>query len=227
MQPKILLVHHDSVFEALLADFLVFCAYEVRAVYSLSDAIECCKQSNFEIAVIDLANANDCTLINTLSGQYPDMAVLALVSSDLDEKILHRCALPEEQCLRLPTPLVNILNQIKELAQNRERKRLQALEPIKDGPLVIDEQHNSASVNGAHLNLTGTEFALLKLLAKHAGKPVSKAIIYPEVLGRPHGQYDRAIDVHISSVRHKLSDFAEDNLRIESVRGVGYRLTSI
>lgn len=227
MQPKILLVHHDSVFEALLADFLVFCAYEVRAVYSLSDAIECCKQSNFEIAVIDLANANDCTLINTLSGQYPDMAVLALVSSDLDEKILHRCALPEEQCLRLPTPLVNILNQIKELAQNRERKRLQALEPIKVGPLVIDEQHNSASVNGAHLNLTGTEFALLKLLAKHAGKPVSKAIIYPEVLGRPHGQYDRAIDVHISSVRHKLSDFAEDNLRIESVRGVGYRLTSM
>lgn len=227
MQPKILLVHHDSVFEALLADFLVFCAYEVRAVYSLSDAIECCKQSNFEIAVIDLANANDCTLINTLSGQYPDMAVLALVSSDLDEKILHRCALPEEQCLRLPTPLVNILNQIKELAQDRERKRLQALEPIKVGPLVIDEQHNSASVNGAHLNLTGTEFALLKLLAKHAGKPVSKAIIYPEVLGRPHGQYDRAIDVHISSVRHKLSDFAEDNLRIESVRGVGYRLTSI
>lgn len=227
MQPKILLVHHDSVFEALLADFLVFCAYEVRAVYSLSDAIECCKQSNFEIAVIDLANANDCTLINTLSGQYPDMAVLALVSSDLDEKILHRCALPEEQCLRLPTPLVNILNQIKELAQNRERKRLQALEPIKVGPLVIDEQHNSASVNGAHLNLTGTEFALLKLLAKHAGKPVSKAIIYPEVLGRPHGQYDRAIDVHISSVRHKLSDFAEDSLRIESVRGVGYRLTSM
>ena len=227
MQPKILLVHHDSVFEALLADFLVFCAYEVRAVYSLSDAIECCKQSNFEIAVIDLANANDCTLINTLSGQYPDMSVLALVSSDLDEKILHRCALPEEQCLRLPTPLVNILNQIKELAQNRERKRLQALEPIKVGPLVIDEQHNSASVNGAHLNLTGTEFALLKLLAKHAGKPVSKAIIYPEVLGRPHGQYDRAIDVHISSVRHKLSDFAEDSLRIESVRGVGYRLTSI
>ena len=191
------------------------------------DAIECCKQSNFEIAMIDLANANDCTLINTLSGQYPDMAVLALVSSDLDEKILHRCALPEEQCLRLPTPLVNILNQIKELAQNRERKRLQALEPIKVGPLVIDEQHNSASINGAHLNLTGTEFALLKLLAKHAGKPVSKAIIYPEVLGRPHGQYDRAIDVHISSVRHKLSDFAEDSLRIESVRGVGYRLTSI
>ena len=226
MQPKILLVHHDSVFEALLADFLIFCAYDVRAVYSLSDAILCCKQSSFEIAVIDLSN-NDCALINALSGEYPDMAVLALVSADIDEKILHRCALPKEQCLHLPTPLVDILTQIKELAQNRERKRLQALEPIKVGPLVIDEQHNSASINGAHINLTGTEFSLLKLLAKHAGKPVSKAVIYPEVLGRPHGQYDRAIDVHISSVRHKLSDFAGDSLRIESVRGVGYRLTTV
>lgn len=227
MQPKILLVHHDSVFEALLADFLIFCAYDVRAVYSLSDAILCCKQSSFEIAVIDLSNANDCALINALSGEYPDMAVLALVSADIDEKILHRCALPKEQCLHLPTPLVDILTQIKELAQNRERKRLQALEPIKVGPLVIDEQHNSASINGAHINLTGTEFSLLKLLTKHAGKPVSKAVIYPEVLGRPHGQYDRAIDVHISSVRHKLSDFAGDSLRIESVRGVGYRLTTV
>ena len=227
MQPKILLVHHDSVFEALLADFLIFCAYDVRAVYSLSDAILCCKQSSFEIAVIDLSNANDCALINALSGEYKDMAVLALVSADIDEKILHRCALPKEQCLHLPTPLVDILTQIKELAQNRERKRLQALEPIKVGPLVIDEQHNSASINGAHINLTGTEFSLLKLLAKHAGKPVSKAVIYPEVLGRPHGQYDRAIDVHISSVRHKLSDFAGDSLRIESVRGVGYRLTTV
>ena len=170
MQPKILLVHHDSVFEALLADFLIFCAYDVRAVYSLSDAILCCKQSSFEIAVIDLSNANDCALINALSGEYPDMAVLALVSADIDEKILHRCALPKEQCLHLPTPLVDILTQIKELAQNRERKRLQALEPIKVGPLVIDEQHNSASINGAHINLTGTEFSLLKLLAKHAGK---------------------------------------------------------
>lgn len=227
MQPKILLVHHDSVFEALLADFLIFCAYDVRAVYSLSDAILCCKQSSFEIAVIDLSNANDCALINALSGEYPDMAVLALVSADIDEKILHRCALPKEQCLHLPTPLVDILTQIKELAQNRERKRLQALEPIKVGPLVIDEQHNSASINGAHINLTETEFSLLKLLAKHADKPVSKAVIYPEVLGRPHGQYDRAIDVHISSVRHKLSDFAGDSLRIESVRGVGYRLTTV
>lgn len=53
--------------------------------------------------------------------------------------------------------------------------------------------------------LTGTEFSLFELLARHAGTPVPKEEIYPKVLGRPMGPYDRAIDVHVSAIRHKVS----------------------
>jgi DNA-binding response OmpR family regulator len=38
------------------------------------------------------------------------------------------------------------------------------------------------------------------------------------------GRFERSIDVHISSIRHKLADAAGERLRIESVRGVGYQL---
>jgi DNA-binding response OmpR family regulator len=38
------------------------------------------------------------------------------------------------------------------------------------------------------------------------------------------GRFERSIDVHISSIRHKLTDAAGERLRIESVRGVGYQL---
>ena len=38
------------------------------------------------------------------------------------------------------------------------------------------------------------------------------------------GRYDRAIDVHVSSIRHKLAQVAGNDLAIESVRGVGYQL---
>ena len=56
------------------------------------------------------------------------------------------------------------------------------------------------------------------------GKPVSKEEIYPKVLGRPMGPYDRAIDVHVSSIRHKLIAVIGKQLAIESIRGVGYQL---
>lgn len=38
------------------------------------------------------------------------------------------------------------------------------------------------------------------------------------------GRYDRAIDVHISSIRHKLADISPTAVSIESIRGVGYQL---
>ena len=82
----------------------------------------------------------------------------------------------------------------------------------------------TASVHGVPLTLTVTEFTLLDLLADNLNAPVSKDEIYPKVLGRPRGQFDRAIDVHISSVRHKLHQLHCADICIESVRGVGYRL---
>lgn len=72
--------------------------------------------------------------------------------------------------------------------------------------------------------LTGTEFSLFELLARHAGTPVPKEEIYPKVLGRPMGPYDRAIDVHVSAIRHKVSAVIGKKIAIESIRGVGYQL---
>ena len=81
-----------------------------------------------------------------------------------------------------------------------------------------------AIYNGAVIPLTGTELSLLEMLARSVGQPVAKADIYPRILGRPMGRYDRAIDVHISAIRHKLAEAGVTDIAIESVRGVGYQL---
>ena len=54
MPLNLLLSLHDEVFEALIADFLVFCNYEVRAAYSQQDALNYCQNDNFDMAVIDI-----------------------------------------------------------------------------------------------------------------------------------------------------------------------------
>ena len=55
--------------------------------------------------------------------------------------------------------------------------------------------------------------------------PVPKEELYQKALGRPMGPNDRTVDVHVSSIRKKLSSTIGSRLKIESVRGFGYRLT--
>lgn len=227
MPIHLLLNLHDEVFEALIADFLVFCNCEVRAAYSQKDALNYCQNNTFDIAVVDVKGEQDVRFIECLLALNPELGILVLVHAEASEQIINSIPLVKEQMLKLPTPLVSILETIQFINKNQQTAKLQALKPVNIGSLCIDKQGASASVHGQTLVLTQTEFLLLDLLADNLNMPVSKDEIYPKVLGRPRGQFDRAIDVHISSVRHKLQQVHCDDLCIESVRGVGYQLREL
>jgi len=81
-----------------------------------------------------------------------------------------------------------------------------------------------AQWRGVGLELTSTEFNLLEMLARNAGRVVSKAELSEQGLGRPLARFDRSIDVHLSSIRHKLGLRGDGRSWIETVRGLGYQL---
>ncbi|MBV5276489.1 response regulator transcription factor, partial [bacterium] len=74
------------------------------------------------------------------------------------------------------------------------------------------------------LTLTSTEFSLLEVLVRHAGRAVSKAELSEQGLKRQFSRYDRSIDVHISSIRQKLPPLADGRSRIQTVFRKGYQL---
>jgi len=108
-------------------------------------------------------------------------------------------------------------------------KRTQAVHEAPDmtevecGPLTISSASRTAQWLGKQLTLTSTEFNLLFILAGKAGQVVSKEELSEKGLGKPLARYDRSIDVHISSIRQKLSEVAGDLSFIKTVRGHGYQ----
>src|SRR2546421_30880 len=74
---------------------------------------------------------------------------------------------------------------------------------------------------GRSLELTGTEFNVLEVLMRNAGRVVSKKDLSEQALGRPMARFDRSVDVHLSSVRQKLG---RGSALIHTVRGIGYHL---
>jgi two-component system, OmpR family, response regulator len=92
------------------------------------------------------------------------------------------------------------------------------------GALTMWPEQRRAEWMDGPLELTSTEFNLLELLLRHAGRPVSKADLSEHALGRPIARHDRSVDVHVSSVRRKLGSLADGRSRIQAVHRQGYQL---
>lgn len=91
------------------------------------------------------------------------------------------------------------------------------------GPLTIDENGYHASVHGRPLELTYTEFELLKYLAQHPGRVFSREQLLSDVWGYDYYGGTRTVDVHVRRLRAKLGP--EHEALIGTVRNVGYRFS--
>ena len=99
-----------------------------------------------------------------------------------------------------------------------------AAAPMVVGALTVFPGQRRVEWSGSPVELTSTEFNLLEMLARNAGRVVSKAELSEQGLGRPLARFDRSIDVHLSSIRHKLGLRGDGRSWIETVRGLGYQL---
>lgn len=99
----------------------------------------------------------------------------------------------------------------------------EAGEVIRRGTFLLDLDRREASINGKPLDLTFTEFEILRLLAKRPGWVYSRSRIVNEIKGSDYPVTERAVDVQIVGLRKKLGDAD----LIETVRGVGYKFKNM
>lgn len=90
--------------------------------------------------------------------------------------------------------------------------------------LTIDAAMREVTLCGSRLELTSAEFDLLWLLASNAGSILSRKHIYQELHGTDYETFDRAIDLRISRLRHKMDQLSGGREMVKTVRGVGYLL---
>ncbi|ABE48984.1 response regulator transcription factor [Methylobacillus flagellatus] len=91
------------------------------------------------------------------------------------------------------------------------------------GKIAIYPSERIIEWKGEPLDITTSEYALLEVLARHAGHVVSKAELFTQALGRAESRYDRSVDVHVSNLRQKLGLLEDGRSPIQTVRGVGYQ----
>jgi DNA-binding response OmpR family regulator len=105
-----------------------------------------------------------------------------------------------------------------------DTKRIQSAEGadrvIVLGPLRIEPESHSVTLDGTNIGLTPKEFDLLYLLTANPGRAFHRDFLIERIWGGDFEGFDRAVDNHIRRLRQKLGEFGE---KITTVWGVGYR----
>ncbi|MGB9903758.1 MAG: response regulator [Desulfotomaculales bacterium] len=98
---------------------------------------------------------------------------------------------------------------------------------LRRGPLVIEPEKFSATLDGERLDLTPKEFELVSFLAGAPGRVFTREELLERIWGYDYPGDSRTVDVHIRHIRQKLSRAPGAHRLIETVRGVGYRFAEV
>lgn len=222
--PKILIIDDDVELVTLLVDYLTLEGFQVSSAYNGLDGLTAIAQDQFDLVILDvmMPGMSGTDVLVRLRERCSTPVLMLTAKGDSLDRILG-LELGADDYVAKPCPPRELVARLRAILRRCSHSEF-VHGPLIVGPLSIDLPHRRVTVDNEPLNLTGTELALIDMLARKAGSPVAKTDIYPQVLGRPMGRYDRAIDVHISSIRHKLTEALGHRITIESVRGVGYQM---
>ena len=122
-----------------------------------------------------------------------------------------------------PRELVARVNAVMRRTSQANKKRDEIGEQFKLGDLVIDLSRRSASIKGAEVELTPTEFRLLTFFIESPNRTVSRQQIIDNVFGYDFSGYDRTVDTHVSNLRKKLEVANPERKHLKTMYGFGYR----
>jgi two-component system response regulator CpxR len=221
---RILLADDDEELCHLLRDFLVREGFEVDLAHEGDDALRLAQAGGYDAVILDvmLPQRSGLELLRELrrSSKLPVLMLTAL-GEDID-RILG-LELGADDYVPKPCNPREIAARLRAILRRTQGDNEgQRLTDLTIGPVALRAASRNVTVRGEAIALTGTEFNILAVLMREAGRVVSKETLSQDVLGRPLGPFDRSIDVHISKLRRKLGLARDGESLIGTVHRGGY-----
>jgi two-component system, OmpR family, KDP operon response regulator KdpE len=123
-----------------------------------------------------------------------------------------------------PFGIHELLARVRAVLRSRKQEGAAPPSAVAVGDLAIDLARHRVRVGGAEVKLSRKEFALLRVLALHAGRIVTHQQLLREVWGPAHEHETHYLRIYIGHLRQKLRDDPADPRYISNEPGVGYRL---
>ena len=222
---RLLLIDDDARLTAMVADYLRGHGFEVQVAGSLGAGRQALARDLFDGLVLDLMlpDGDGLDLTRELRAHARTRRLPLLMLTARGEPLDRIVGLEIGADDYLPKPFEprELLARVKALLR-RSAPDTPVDEVMEFGRLVVNVAARQALLDGSPCDLTSHQFDLLVILAKSAGRVLSRDQIMDALKGHPMEAFDRSIDVHISRIRSVIEDDPKNPQRVITVRGTGY-----
>jgi two-component system OmpR family response regulator len=221
---RVLVVDDEPSLAELLSSVLRYEGWEVRTAASGADAVRVAREFRPDAVVLDimLPDFNGLEVLRRMRTEIPQVCVLFLTAKDAVEDRVAGITAGGDDYVTKPFSLEEVLARLRGLLRRAHLTRQQTEGSLSVGDLTMDEDAREVRRNGEIIDLTATEFELLRFLMRNPRRVLSKAQILDRVWNYDFGGQAHVVELYISYLRKKID--AGRLPLIHTVRGVGYVL---
>ena len=219
------MIDDDQELCQLLIEYLTLEGFSVTAVHEGTSGVETALTGDHQLILLDvtLPKLNGFEVLKRIRRQS-QIPILMLTARGDDVDRIIGLEIGADDYLPKPFNHRELVARMNAILRRSETVEIPESEPslLEIDDLTINLLNRETKRNGQMLEMTATEFVVLKILVQRAGMLVERAELTQLALGRRLMEYDRAIDMHVSNVRRKIGEKPDGSPRIKTVRGSGY-----
>lgn len=197
--------------------------FEARGFEDGKSMLEALKEEKPELLLLDimLPDVDGVSILKEIKSnvQTEDIPVIMATAKGMEYDKVQSLDLGADDYLVKPFGMMEMVSRIKAVLRRYESSKPQQVYKLDD--LVLNEDTHMVTIGDERISLTLKEYEILKLFLSRPGMIFTREQLFMSVWGEKLLGDSRTIDVHIRTLRQKLGSYGD---KIETVRGVGYRL---
>ena len=199
--------------------------YEVIEAEDGNQAVDVFKRKNPDLILLDLMlpgiSGNEvCRLIR----QESQVPIIMITAKDTEIDKVVGLEIGADDYITKPYSTRELLARMKAVLRRGSDPIVSDTGILKAGPVVMDLDRHTVSVNGEPIQMPLKEFELLELLIENVNRVLTRGQIIDRVWGSDYVGDTKTLDVHIKRLRAKIEDDSANPKIIQTVRGLGYKM---
>lgn len=222
---KILIIEDNKDVNLLLSNVIGEAGFETKSAYTGIDGLNEIKNNNYDLILLDIMlpyKSGDEILKEVRA--FSDVPIIIISAKDMVGIKIDLLKLGADDYITKPFDIDEVIARI-ESNLRRYNKINSSNNTLTYKDILLDCNSKSVKVNNNELNLTAKEYNILELLMKNKDKVFSKANLYEIIWDSEYLGDDKTIKTHMSNLRNKLKIANSSFEYIETVWGLGYRLS--
>jgi two-component system, OmpR family, response regulator len=221
---RVLVVDDESTLSELLSMALRYEGWEVRAAADGSSAVRAAREFRPNVVVLDvmLPDFDGFEVLRRMRAETPEVPVLFLTARDAVEDRVAGLTAGGDDYVTKPFSIEELVARLRGLLRRAGMTAAKQDPTLVVGDLTLDEDSHEVRRGSVALELTATEFELLRFLMRNPRRVLSKAQILDRVWHYDFGGQSNVVELYISYLRKKVD--AGRAPMIHTVRGAGYVL---